>query len=144
MSLDFIPWLKKVPFIDKVWKGVAGQVRDSVTLFGRSRKADLWHHWNLNLDVSQVLGEDLPLVMGQQDRLVRGGDTWSFPVSYDKIAVRYRRWRNGVASGREGTGFESRPVSMSAGEMFSVDEGSADGDEESEASECVVEPGDWM
>ena len=48
---------------------------------------------------AQVLGEDMKLVVGQQDRLERGGDTWAFPVSYDKIAVRYRRWRNSIASG---------------------------------------------
>ena len=46
---------------------------------------------------SQVLGEDLVLVEGQQDRLLRGGDTWRHPVSYDKLAVRYRRWRNSLA-----------------------------------------------
>jgi hypothetical protein len=45
----------------------------------------------------QVLGEDLVLVQGQQDRLVRGGDTWRHPVSYDKLAVRYRRWRNSLS-----------------------------------------------
>lgn len=38
----------------------------------------------------QVLGEDLVLVVGQQDRLLRGGDTWRHPVSYDKLAVRGR------------------------------------------------------
>jgi hypothetical protein len=38
----------------------------------------------------QVLGEDLKLVLGQQDRMQRGGDTWANPVSYDKLAVRYR------------------------------------------------------
>jgi chlorophyllide a oxygenase len=48
---------------------------------------------------AQVLGEDLVLILGQQDRLERGGDTWSFPVSYDKLAVRYRRWRNANAEG---------------------------------------------
>jgi chlorophyllide a oxygenase len=37
-----------------------------------------------------VLGEDLKLVLGQQDRMARGGDTWANPVSYDKLAVRYR------------------------------------------------------
>lgn len=33
----------------------------------------------------QVLGEDLKLVLGQQDRLERGSDTWANPVSYDKL-----------------------------------------------------------
>jgi chlorophyllide a oxygenase len=94
MSLDFMPWLRSVPFIDKLWKSVAGQ----------------------------VLGEDLPLVIGQQDRLVRGGDTWSFPVSYDKLAVRYRRWRNAVAAGESSGATAASPASMSAGELFSEDE----------------------
>ena len=46
----------------------------------------------------QVLGEDLVLVSGQQDRMQRGADTWAHPVSYDKLAVRYRRWRNKVCA----------------------------------------------
>jgi hypothetical protein len=33
----------------------------------------------------QVLGEDLKLVLGQQDRMERGSDTWANPVSYDKL-----------------------------------------------------------
>jgi hypothetical protein len=37
---------------------------------------------------NQVLAEDLVLVLGQQDRMQRGGDTWNFPVPYDKLAVR--------------------------------------------------------
>jgi hypothetical protein len=44
-----------------------------------------------------VLGEDLVLVRGQQDRMARGGDVWGNPVSYDKLGVRYRRWRNSGA-----------------------------------------------
>lgn len=83
---------------------------------------------------SQVLGEDLKLVLGQQDRLERGGDTWANPVSYDKLAVRYRRWRNGVAAGRlpdgvvgggrsrEETGDRNGMISMSAGELFRLDD----------------------
>lgn len=42
----------------------------------------------------QVLGEDLVLVQGQQDRMTRGADVWRNPVPYDKLGVRYRRWRN--------------------------------------------------
>lgn len=57
MSMDFLGWARFVPGIQKVWKGVAGQ----------------------------VLGEDLKLVLGQQDRLERGSDTWANPVSYDKL-----------------------------------------------------------
>lgn len=46
---------------------------------------------------TQVLGEDLVLVQGQQDRMARGADVWGNPVSYDKLGVRYRRWRNSGA-----------------------------------------------
>lgn len=94
MSLDFMPWVRYVPFIDKLWKSVA----------------------------AQVLGEDLVLVLGQQDRMARGGDTWANPVSYDKLAVRYRRWRNSVAQGAA-AGAAAGDVAMSSGEMFSLDEG---------------------
>jgi chlorophyllide a oxygenase len=37
------------------------------------------------LSAAQVLGEDLKLVLGQQDRMERGSDTWANPVSYDKL-----------------------------------------------------------
>jgi chlorophyllide a oxygenase len=70
----------------------------------------------------QVLGEDLVLVTGQQDRMLRGSDVWANPVAYDKLGVRYRRWRNSVASGSrsecEAAEGELRP--MSAGELFSI------------------------
>ncbi|GIL55475.1 hypothetical protein Vafri_11035 [Volvox africanus] len=96
MSLDFLPWVRYVPFIDRVWKQVAGQ----------------------------VLGEDLVLVLGQQDRLLRGGNTWSNPAPYDKLAVRYRRWRNSVSPNAAGPDDPppTNPVAMSAGQMFSIDE----------------------
>eukprot|EP00983_Pelagomonas_calceolata_P059353 1145880-Pelagomonas_calceolata.AAC.4 len=45
----------------------------------------------------QVLGEDLVLVLGQQARMIGGDDTWCTPMPYDKLAVRYRRWRNMVS-----------------------------------------------
>lgn len=92
MSMDFLGWMRYVPGIQQVWKSVA----------------------------AQVLGEDLVLVVGQQDRLKRGGNTWSNPVSYDKMAVRYRRWRNKVAV--EGAAAHAKPVKANAGELFSVDE----------------------
>mmetsp|Transcript_9484 Transcript_9484/g.25790 ORF Transcript_9484/g.25790 Transcript_9484/m.25790 type:complete len:581 (-) Transcript_9484:13-1755(-) len=93
MSMDFMGWMRFVPGIERVWKAVAGQ----------------------------VLGEDLVLVKGQQDRLERGGNTWANPVSYDKMAVRYRRWRNKVAE--KGAGTESqKPLRMNAGELFATDE----------------------
>jgi len=71
MSLDFMGWARHVPGITKFWESIA----------------------------AQVLGEDLVLVEGQQDRLRRGGSVWAHPVPYDKLGVRYRRWRNAVASG---------------------------------------------
>lgn len=96
MSLDFMGWVRHVPFITAVWERVA----------------------------RQVMGEDLVLVAGQQDRLERGANVWNNPVPYDKLGVRYRRWRNSVASGdrceveRAQRGLRA----MSAGELFSPDD----------------------
>jgi len=72
MSLDFAYWAKYVPGIEYIWTEMA----------------------------NQVLGEDLRLVTGQQDRMQRGGRVWAHPVAYDKLGLVYRRWRN-VAEGRE-------------------------------------------
>lgn len=95
MSMDFLGWARYIPGIEKVWKNVA----------------------------AQVLGEDLVLVLGQQDRLIRGGNTWANPVSYDKMAVRYRRWRNKVASEGASTSKNvSGTTKINAGELFSLDE----------------------
>ena len=72
-----------------------------------------------------MLGEDLVLVSGQQDRMQRGADTWAHPVSYDKLAVRYRRWRNEVGSIIEPSAASPAhegAVAMSAGELFSEEE----------------------
>ena len=66
MSLDFAGWAKFVPGIELVWTEMA----------------------------NQVLGEDLRLVTGQQDRMQRGGRVWAHPVAYDKLGLVYRRWRN--------------------------------------------------
>lgn len=98
MSMDFMGWAKYVPGVQSLWKSVAGQ----------------------------VLGEDLRLVLGQQDRMLAGGDTWANPVSYDKLAVRYRRWRNSL----EGEApleqqAKTGSTSMSADELFKLD-GSCD------------------
>eukprot|EP00803_Ostreobium_quekettii_P003076 evm.model.scf_491EXC.1 EVM.evm.TU.scf_491EXC.1 scf_491EXC:6794-10890(-) len=95
MGLDFLQWAKDLPFTDLLWKNVA----------------------------NQVLGEDLVLVKGQQDRLISGADTWANPVSYDKLAVRYRRWRNSVAAGEKSSG----RVTMSAGDIFKDEEEEEDG-----------------
>lgn len=69
----------------------------------------------------QVLGEDLVLVAGQQDRLQRGADVWAHPVAYDKLAVRYRRWRNSLSSPDETEKAKAAAdlnLPMSAGELF--------------------------
>jgi chlorophyllide a oxygenase len=97
MSMDFMGWVQYIPGIQSFWKSIA----------------------------QQVLGEDLVLVTGQQARLEQGGDTWSHPVSYDKIAVRYRRWRNAVAEGgADGSTAIAQAASAraNAGEVFDVDD----------------------
>ena len=53
----------------------------------------------LNVRFFQVLNEDLRLVIGQQDRMLNGANIWNFPVSYDKLGVRYRLWRDAVEQG---------------------------------------------
>lgn len=66
-----------------------------------------------------MLGEDLRLVLGQQERMAVGSDTWANPVSYDKLGVRYRRWRNSLDSQDEPM---SGSLKMSAGELFDSSE----------------------
>ncbi|CAK9275548.1 unnamed protein product [Sphagnum jensenii] len=73
MALDFAPFLKHVPFIHFLWQHLA----------------------------NKVLGEDLRLVEGQQNRMQRGANVWNLPVSYDKLGVRYRQWRKGIEAGEE-------------------------------------------
>ncbi|XRB10885.1 chlorophyllide a oxygenase [Pseudoscourfieldia marina] len=71
MHLDFWPWMKNLPLMEELWLSQA----------------------------NQVLGEDLRLVLGQQERMLKSqGDVWGAPVAYDKVGVRYRRWRNQLAS----------------------------------------------
>ena len=55
---------------------------------------------SLETQTAQVLSEDLVLVKGQQDRMKQGADVWANPVMYDKLGVRYRRWRNEVENGK--------------------------------------------
>lgn len=103
MSLDFMGWLQYVPKIQVFWEYIAGQ----------------------------VLGEDLVLVLGQQDRMIKGGNTWQRPVSYDKLAVSYRRWRNKVGHAEVVPAVAYQRQTMDAGSMFAIeeDEGSeSDGD----------------
>lgn len=73
MSLDFAPLLKHIPFMHILWRHFA----------------------------DKVLNEDLRLVIGQQDRMVRGSNVWNLPVSYDKLGIRYRIWRNAVEDGKK-------------------------------------------
>ena len=81
------------------------------------------HRWLM----LQVLGEDLVLVAGQQDRMQRGADVWAHPVAYDKLAVRYRRWRNSLSSNDEAEKAAAAAAvnaPLSAGEMFAPEEAS--------------------
>jgi len=68
LALDFWDWVRFLPGKDWFWQRMA----------------------------RKVIGEDLRLVVGQQNRILTGGDVWQTPVGYDKLAVRYRRWRNQV------------------------------------------------
>ena len=64
------------------------------------------------------------LVAGQQDRMLRGADVWKHPVAYDKLAVRYRRWRNSLDSCDErekAAAAAALAGPMSAGELFAVE-----------------------
>lgn len=79
MSLDFAPILQYVPFIDHLWRHFA----------------------------EKVLNEDLRLVLGQQDRMIKGENIWNMPVSYDKLGVRYRLWRDAVDRGVKQLPFSS-------------------------------------
>ncbi|GER37738.1 chlorophyllide a oxygenase [Striga asiatica] len=71
MSLDFAPILKHVPLMEHLWRHFA----------------------------EKVLNEDLRLVLGQQERMINGANVWNWPVSYDKLGVRYRLWRDSVEQG---------------------------------------------
>ncbi|KAJ7965560.1 chlorophyllide a oxygenase, chloroplastic-like [Quillaja saponaria] len=71
MSLDFAPVLKHIPFMHYLWRHFA----------------------------EQVLNEDLRLVLGQQERMNNGANVWNWPVSYDKLGVRYRLWRDALERG---------------------------------------------
>ncbi|KAJ6681649.1 IRON-SULFUR DOMAIN CONTAINING PROTEIN [Salix koriyanagi] len=78
MSLDFAPVLKHVPFMHYLWRHFA----------------------------EQVLNEDLRLVLGQQERMIKGANVWNLPVSYDKLGVRYRLWRDAVEKGAKQLPFD--------------------------------------
>lgn len=102
MSLDFMHWTRHVPGIDAFWRGIAEQARGPALCAAACAAAAGTCVLCCRLVLTtccvrhlvQVLGEDLVLVRGQQDRMSRGADVWRNPVSYDKLGVRYRRWRN--------------------------------------------------
>ncbi|GJN16652.1 hypothetical protein PR202_gb03665 [Eleusine coracana subsp. coracana] len=73
MSLDFAPWLKHIPLMHLLWSHFA----------------------------EKVLNEDLRLVLGQQERMINGANVWNWPVSYDKLGIRYRLWRDAVERGSD-------------------------------------------
>jgi chlorophyllide a oxygenase len=66
MALDFASWATLVPGMHMIWSEMA----------------------------SQVLGEDMRLVVGQQARLAKGSRVWANPVAYDACGLAYRRFRN--------------------------------------------------
>ncbi|KAM5564239.1 chlorophyllide a oxygenase, chloroplastic [Rosa sericea] len=82
MSLDFAPVLKHIPFMHVLWRHFA----------------------------EQVLNEDLRLVLGQQERMNCGENVWSCPVTYDKLGVRYRLWREAVEQGIKQLPFTTKSV----------------------------------
>lgn len=90
-------------------------------------------------------------MVGQQDRLERGGDTWMTPVSYDKIGVRYRRWRNTVAAGEVFGDARGAAQMATAGQVFAVDtaaeavlEGVAEGFADQVGEVAFFKCGGWM
>nr|AMH40452.1 chlorophyllide a oxygenase [Pseudosasa japonica] len=80
MSLDFAPWLKHIPFMHLLWSHFA----------------------------EKVLNEDLRLVLGQQERMVSGANVWNWPVSYDKLGIRYRLWRDAIERGADRLPFSNQ------------------------------------
>ncbi|KAL3641259.1 hypothetical protein CASFOL_016227 [Castilleja foliolosa] len=57
----------------------------------------------------KVLNEDLRLVQGQQERMLNGANVWNWPVSYDKLGVRYRQWRDAIEQGSKQLPFTKSP-----------------------------------
>mmetsp|Transcript_5069 Transcript_5069/g.12261 ORF Transcript_5069/g.12261 Transcript_5069/m.12261 type:complete len:449 (+) Transcript_5069:32-1378(+) len=97
LDMDSLHWTKNIPGVNLLWKNIA----------------------------EQVLSEDTSLVLGQQDRLIRGANTWENPVSYDKLGVRYRRWRNSLDSGDEKEKEEALKAvkkRLTAGELFHIED----------------------
>lgn len=38
-------------------------------------------------------------MVGQQERMNKGANVWNVPVTYDKLGVRYRLWRDALEKG---------------------------------------------
>lgn len=96
LDMDSLHWTRGMPGVNMLWKSIA----------------------------EQVLSEDTALVLGQQDRMARGANTWLNPVSYDKLGVRYRRWRNSLDSPDEKERLEAIEATkrkLSAGELFHIE-----------------------
>jgi hypothetical protein len=64
-------------------------------------------------DLLQVLNEDLRLVLGQQERMINGANVWNWPVSYDKLGIRYRLWRDAIERGANRLPFNNQSESGS-------------------------------
>jgi len=82
---------------------LARQVPDAVII--NTVKAAVTHPWPLALAPHSPLRHSLPahlLLSALPVWLTPPADVWANPVSYDKLGVRYRRWRN---SGRWGWGW---------------------------------------
>eukprot|EP00884_Botryococcus_braunii_P008354 jgi/Botrbrau1/1751/Bobra.0217s0009.1 len=92
MSMNYLQWAKGLSIMKMLWKAVA----------------------------EQVLSEDLVLVVGQQDRMLRGADIWANPVPYDRLGVHYREWRNCLAANdfEERQAIEEEMNSTSPADIF--------------------------
>uniref|UniRef100_A0A0E0MAX0 Rieske domain-containing protein n=1 Tax=Oryza punctata TaxID=4537 RepID=A0A0E0MAX0_ORYPU len=97
MSLNFAPWLKHIPFMHILWQ---------VSKFSEQP------HSKLATDL-HVLNEDLRLVLGQQERMINGANVWNWPVSYDKLGIRYRLWRDAIERGADMLPFSNQSESGS-------------------------------
>ncbi|KAB5568595.1 hypothetical protein DKX38_002388 [Salix brachista] len=107
MSLDFAPVLKHIPFMHYLWRHFAEQLGvchnptslDPINNTNTFAITLLTFPANIQTSMKQVLNEDLRLVLGQQERMINGANVWNWPVSYDKLGVRYRLWRDAVEKG---------------------------------------------
>lgn len=99
--------LKHIPFMHYLWRHFAEQVNKLIPVVkGLSCLAIGLFLFLLNCVFDyKVLNEDLRLVVGQQERMNNGANVWNWPVSYDKLGVRYRLWRDAVEKGAKNLPF---------------------------------------